>query len=157
MGKVVAISASASTFLFSSRSTRLMIHLYSFFQAFFHHSEISNLTFIICFVLSLNLLDNWLRIASNFQPSSNKPSPTSIASYSTLLLKIEKLRWIACSTSSLNGDCKTRPTLDPDTLDASSTWNVHHFSPRWLTGCVCFLGSSTINSVITCFFKDNRG
>ena len=78
-------------------------------------------------------------------------SPTKTTSYSVSLLKAEKLRRIACSISFPIGDYRIRPIPDPDTLDALSTWSVHHCSPGRSVECACFWGSS----VITCPFNDN--
>ena len=64
--------------------------------------------------------------------------------------------WIACSISSLVGDCRTKPTLDPNTLDTPSTWSVYHCFLGRSIACVCFLGSSAIKSAITWSFKDNH-
>ena len=84
-------------------------------------------------------------------------SPTRTTSYSFSLLEVEKLRQITCSNSSPGGDCRIGPIPNPDALDASFTWNVHHWPLGGSTGCAGFLGSSTIKSTITCPFNDNLG
>ena len=86
-----------------------------------------------------------------------RSSSVRITSYSTTLLEVEKLRQIACFINSPISDCKIRLTPDPDTLDALSTWSVHHCSLGWSTRCACFLGSSAIKLVITYPFSDNLG
>ena len=161
MGRVAAILASISTFPFSSHDTHLVIHSSNFFR---HsstmtryriiHSSFASYSRWICSTISWeSFLISYLVVA-NIRAIS---STTSTTSYSISLLEAEKLRQIACSTIFPMGDCKSRPTPDLDTLDASSTWSIHHCSPRQSTRYVCFLGSSTIKSALTCHFKDNCG
>ena len=156
IGRMVVIPASASTLSFSSHDTRLMIHLSSFFR---HSSTMVMYRAIrssfvsyshwICPTISWeSLLISYL-VAANIRVRS---SLARTISYSASLLEVEKLRWIACSISSPIGDYKIRPTSDPGTSDAPSTWSVHHCSLGLLTRCVCFLRSSVINYP----FKDNH-
>ena len=159
MGRVAVIPFSVSTFPFSSRDTRLMIYSSSFFK---HSSTMARYRVIRSLFASYSrwiypkisweslLISNL--VMTNIRARSSLASTTS---YFASLLEDKKLIWITCSISSSVDDCRSRPIPDPDTLDASSTWSVHHYALGWLTGCVCFLGSSTINLVITCFFKDN--
>ena len=51
--------------------------------------------------------------------------PASTTLYSASLLEVEKLRRIACSISFPVGDCRTRLTLDRDTL---RTLHLHEVS-----------------------------
>ena len=85
-----------------------------------------------------------------------RSSPTSTTSYSASLLEVGKLRRIAYSISFPVGDCRTKPTPDPGTSNAPSTWSVLHCSLRQSIGCICFWGSSVIKSTITCLSKDNH-
>ena len=160
MGRVAAIPTSVLTFLFSYCGTHVMIHSFSFFKCSSAmaryrviHSSFALYSCWICLTISQesNLISNL--VAANIRARS---SPASTTSYSASLLEVEKLIWIACSISSLVGDCKTRPTLDLNTLDTPSTWSVYHCFPGWSVACVCFLGSSAIKSAITWFFKDNH-
>ena len=160
MGRVATILVSVSTFPFSSRGTRLMIHSSSFFR----HSSTMARYWVIC--SSFALYSRWiystisweLLLISNLVMTNirARSSLASTTSYFASLLEDEKLIWIACSINSSVDDYRTIPTPDPNTLDASSTWSVHHYALGWLTGCVCFLGSSVLKLAITCPFKDNR-
>ena len=136
MGKVVASSASVLAFSLSSYSTHLMIHSSSFFRCFstrarYHviHSSFVSYSYWICSTISWQLLMISNLVVANIRVRS---SLTSIASYFASLLENEKQRWIVCYTSFPVDDCRSRPTPDLDTLDAPSTWNIHH----------CFLGRS---------------
>ena len=140
MGKVVASSASVLAFSLSSYSTHLMIHSSSFFRCFstrarYHviHSSFVSYSYWICSTISWQLLMISNLVVANIRVRS---SLTSIASYSVSLLEDKKLRWIVCSTNSPVDDYRTRPTLDLDTLDAPSKWNIHHCSLGRSTECV---------------------
>ena len=63
-----------------------------------------------------------------------------IASYSTSLLKVGNPSRIVWSSCSLVGDCKRKHILNPETLDAPSTWSLHHPSLRESISCDGFLG-----------------
>ena len=86
-----------------------------------------------------------------------RSNPTRIASYLTSLLEAGKPSRIACSSYSLVGDCKIRPILEPEALDAPSTWRTHYPSSgdsvRW-DGC---WGTSVIKSAMICHFITSLG
>ena len=142
MERMIAISASVSAFLFSFRDTSLVIHSSSFFRhsplmAKYRaiHSSFASYSYWIYLIISWESLLISNLVAANIRVRSSLANTTS---YSVSLLEVGKLRRIVCSTSSPVGDCRTRPTSNPDTLDAPSTWIVHHCSLGWLIGCVCF-------------------
>ena len=115
-------------------------------------SFFASYSYWICPIISWKSLLICNLVAANVRARS---SPTRTISYFASLLEVKKLRRIACSTSSLVGDCKIRPILDLDALDALSTWSVHHCSLEDSAGCVIFWGSSAIKSAITCLLYDN--
>ena len=120
MGRVAAILASASIFSFSSHGTHEMIHLSSFFKCF---STMVRYRVICSFFV---LYSRWVCPTISWESFlianlvvvniRKRSSPASTTLYSASLLEVEKLRRITCSISFPVGDCRTRLTLDPDTL-----------------------------------------
>ena len=133
-------------------STRLVFFRCSSTMAMYRaiHSSFALYSRWICLTIIWESLLISNLVATKIRAKSN---PVRIVSYSASLLEAKKLRRISCSISSPVGDC----SLNPNTLNAPSTWSVHHYFLGQSIRCVCFLGSSAIKSTITCPFKDNRG
>ena len=87
--------------------------------------EVTSHALIIGFVFILNFLNDQLRMLHILilavAKVKTRSNPTRIASYLTSLLEAGKPSRIAYSSCSLVGDCKIRPILEPEALDAPST------------------------------------
>ena len=84
-------------------------------------------------------------------------NPARIASYSASLLEAGNPSQIVCFSYSLVSDCKRRPIPDPETLDAPSTWSVHHPSLREFASWDGFWGTLAIKSDMTYPFIASLG
>ena len=99
-----------------------------------------------------------LQILSLEAESANvRFNPDKMALYSASLLDARNLSRMACSNYSPIGDCKRRPTLDPEVQETSSTCRVHHPSlPDSISRGGCWR-TSAMKSTMTCHFMDNLG
>ena len=75
-------------------------------------------------------------------------NPDRMTSYSASLFDVGNPNWINCSSCSLVGDLRKRPTPDPNDWEAPSTCKIHHLvlpnSVPWI-GC---WGTSAMKSAM---------
>ena len=139
-GRVTAIPAKASAWVFSERWILLMAHLLNLFRLVCNFERYRAMhSFLASYCSWICLTTRWesLRISSlDADKVRARLSLARIASYSASLLEAGNPSPIACSSCSLVGDCKRRPISDPEAWDTPSTCSIHHLllgelTPLW--------------------------
>ena len=158
---IAAIPTKASTCTFSVRGILLMAYLLNL-SKMSHTLERywAMRPFLASFSPWICPITSWesLHISSlDANRARARFNPDRMTSYSTSLLESGNPSRIAYSSCSLVGDCKRRPTPDPETRDAPSTWRIHHPSSLGLTSWDDFWGISAMKSTMTCPFMANLG
>ena len=129
-GSVVAIPTKASTYTFLVQRILLIAHSFSWFRV----SRTLVKYWVMC--LSLASYSPWICLTTSWESlqissleaerASARFNPDRMTLYSASLLDTGNPIRMACSSCSPVGDCKRRPTSDPEVREAPSMCRVHH-------------------------------